>query len=276
MRTLHFVVAGFVNNGDSTINVTGVSGGLFDPSNIYAKLFNVTGMPVKTPVPAGDEITLELPYQVPSALPRYPFPMQLVATVHYKDERGSYSSALVNTTVTFVAKEEAFDALQWLPSTATLGCLALFFYLLLDASPSLKAKLAEAARDEGSSADAALSPRAASGASSSSSSSSGGGSSGGGAAPAAASATVVALREAGYRAKLVRLLGSLEGGQSAATRGERADAILNSLSAKEIPESGDMDALVYPALIASYDAARVKAAIKKEGLMKATAVELLF
>ena len=274
MRTLHFVVAGFVNNGDSTINVTGVSGGLFDPSNIYAKLFNVTGMPVKTPVPAGDEITLELPYQVPSALPRYPFPMQLVATVHYKDERGSYSSALVNTTVTFVAKEEAFDALQWLPSTATLGCLALFFYLLLEASPSLKAKLAEATQDEG----AAPSAAGSSAGSGSSSSSSGGSSSGGGsgAAPAAVSATTAALREAGYRAKLVKLLGSLEGGQSAAARGERADAILSSLGAKEIPESGDMDSLVYPALIASYDAARVKAAIKKEGLMKATAVELLF
>jgi hypothetical protein len=275
VRTLHFVVAGFVNNGDSTINVTGVSGGLFDPSNIYAKLFNVTGMPVKTPVPAGDEITLELPYQVPSALPRYPFPMQLVATVHYKDERGSYSSALVNTTVTFVAKEEAFDALQWLPSTATLGCLALFFYLLLEASPSLKAKLAEVTQDEGAAPSAAGSS-AGSGSSSSSSSSGGSSSGGGSTAPAAASATTAALREAGYRAKLVKLLGSLEGGQSAAARGERADAILNSLSTKEIPESGDMDSLVYPALIASYDAARVKAAIKNEGLMKATAVELLF
>ena len=135
VRTRHFVVGGFINNGDGTINVTGVSGGLFDPTNTFAKYFNLTNVPVKQPVSAGDEITLEFPFTVPSALPYYPFAMQLIANVYYEDERGKYASVLVNSTVTFVDKAEPFDTSAWMPSVVTLAVIALFAYLFREAYP---------------------------------------------------------------------------------------------------------------------------------------------
>ena len=260
MRTLHFVLGGLVNNNDNTINVTGVSGGLFDPTNTYAKYFNVTAVTIKTPVPAGDEISLEFPFQVPAALPRYPFPMQLIATVVYEDESGKYSSVLFNSTVTFVAKDEAFDPLGWLPSVATLGCLALFFALLLEASPSL-GKVLEAVQDEAAPASSSSSATAAA--------------KSGSAAPGATKTVADILKGSGYRAKLVALFSHLEQSATKAQREALADEFLASLNDKELPESALQDRFVYAALAGRKGEAAVMGALKKEGFKK-EALQKLF
>ena len=264
-----------MNNGDSTMNVTGVSGGLYDPSNSFAKIENVTAVTIKTAVPAGDEITLEFPYAVTRSLPYYPFAMQLIASVVYADDRGTYSSVLVNTTVTFVQNPEPFNALEYLPSLAMLACMALFTSLVLEANPAVKKLVKEAFQEEAAGAEGSSAAGASASASSSSSSSS---SSGAAAAGLDAIAASRAAALAGYKKPLVKVLASLDAGATAKAREAKVDAFLQGLAVHmDFPDfEGPLDAFVYSELARQYDVHSVKEAMKKEKVMTALKLATIF
>ena len=146
MRTPHYIVAGFVSEAPTPLNVTLIVGALCNPANTAEVYFNLSTVSLHQTLTAYDaleaanELTLEFPWSVPQDLPKYPFPMQLIVTVYYmSDGNKPFSNTLHNGTVFFVAKSEPFNVFAVLPHALTLALLALFALLFPAAFPETAA-----------------------------------------------------------------------------------------------------------------------------------------
>jgi hypothetical protein len=145
-----FLVTGFVNNADVPLNVTGIVATLNDPAQFYRVVHNITFKRIAHDVPAGDELTLELPWSLPKASSfALPKSLTLVARVMYHDHAEPramhYSSLLLNETLVFT---DAPEPLAWAPPlssilSAVVAAVAIAY--ALEAAPSWKAAFATAA-----------------------------------------------------------------------------------------------------------------------------------
>ena len=154
MRTPHYLVAGFVSEASTPLNVTLIVGALCNPANTAEVYFNLSTVSLHQTLTAYDaleaanELTLEFPWSVPQDLPNYPFPMQLIVTVYYMSDDGRnkpFSNTLHNGTVLFVAKSEPFNVAAVLPHALTLVLLAVFALLFPAAFPETAALFKRAA-----------------------------------------------------------------------------------------------------------------------------------
>lgn len=138
------LVAGFVNNGESPLNITGIMGSLNRPEDFSQYIFNTTGRGVGDVVAAGEEISLAYELVAPE-MTDYPASIQLAMTVFYEDDAGQYyATTYYNETVSFVRSGALKFSLQASLSTVLAPlAVVLFIALVTFAVPQLKATVSK-------------------------------------------------------------------------------------------------------------------------------------
>jgi len=96
------LILGFVNNGDSPLNISGLIGTLTDPF-VGRNVYNITGVSVGEVVEPGSEMSLVYKFTVPGVIvPDFPARLQVSASVYYEDDAGTmYANTFFNETVKF-------------------------------------------------------------------------------------------------------------------------------------------------------------------------------
>jgi hypothetical protein len=131
------IICGFVNNGDTMLNISGIMGSLNDPADFAQYMHNFSGLAVGEPVEAGGEMSLAYPIPVPR-FPDYPFTLQMAITVFYEDDSEYYSTTFFNETVTFHEPKEEIKVDTVLPYALGLATLAVAVLLFPDSHPAIE------------------------------------------------------------------------------------------------------------------------------------------
>jgi hypothetical protein len=66
------IVCGFVNNGETAVNISGIMGSLNDPVDFARYMHNFSGVAIGEVVEPGGEMSLEYRIQIPLGFPEYP------------------------------------------------------------------------------------------------------------------------------------------------------------------------------------------------------------
>lgn len=128
---MHSLLTTFINGGNSPLNVSGIIGTLLDPAT-GGHMFNFTGAGTGEVVEPGGEMSLEYRF-VPPQFPSYPADLTLSIHVFYDGEAMGFSNTLYNETVTFVASEDSWEAVEVLPWALGLACVAVAVFTLPEA-----------------------------------------------------------------------------------------------------------------------------------------------
>ncbi len=104
------VVVGFVNNGDTSLNVSGIIGSVnaAPPLAFRHYMQNLSAVLVNETVEPGQEVTFAYPFILHPKLEADPY--VLAFTVFYSDGEEAYTSTFFNDTVTLVHRPLRWDA----------------------------------------------------------------------------------------------------------------------------------------------------------------------